>query len=123
MAAGVFNGTATPNPEVEKAAKKYGLDAPSACKLAEVLESRDDPDEDLRRVCTHLERSNKPSALIMMMLKQIKAGDAIDEATKTPAIGSYLHKEENKKLAQQQNRSKSRRRSGSRKQRERSKSR
>lgn len=31
-----------------QAAKKYKLDAPSACKLAEVLECRDDPDTDLR---------------------------------------------------------------------------
>merc|ERR1719433_2612808 len=54
MAAGVFNGTATPNPEVEKAAKKYKLDAPSACKLAEVLEGRKDPDDDLRKVSSHL---------------------------------------------------------------------
>merc|ERR1712187_523463 len=38
MSEGVFNGTDTPNKDVEKAAKKYGLDAPSACKLAEVLE-------------------------------------------------------------------------------------
>ena len=61
MERGVFRGTLTPNPAVEKApfrgslnlrsffwkaflevmvlqaAKKYKLDAPSACKLAEVL--------------------------------------------------------------------------------------
>lgn len=32
-----------------EAAKKYKLDAPSACKLAEVLECRDDPETDLRQ--------------------------------------------------------------------------
>lgn len=72
MERGVFRGTLTPNPAVEKApfrgscasqvffffgkavrsdaqaAKKYKLDAPSACKLAEVLECRDDPDADLK---------------------------------------------------------------------------
>merc|ERR1712150_187801 len=118
------------------AAKKYKLDAPSACKLAEVLESRNDADSDLRKVCTHLDRSNKPSALIMMMLKDLKAGNVIDEATKAPAIGSYLHKEENRKAAQKRSRSRhcgskirqqrvrspSRHRSGSRSRREKNKS-
>merc|ERR1719284_1993857 len=100
MAEGIFNGIKTPNPDVEKIAKKYRLDAPSACKLAEVLETRKDPDDDLRRICSHLERSNKPSSLVMMMLKDIKAGNPITESTKQPAIGSYLHKEENKKQSQ-----------------------
>lgn len=106
MAEGVFRGTLTPNVDVEKAAKKYKLDAPSACKLAEVLESRDDPDSDLRRVCTHLERSNKPSSLVMMMLKDLKSGNAIEECTKQPAIGSYIHKEETRR--QQKSRSRKR---------------
>merc|ERR1719237_279040 len=82
MAEGVFNGTRTPNPDVEKVAKKYKLDAPSACKLAEVLESRNDPDNDLRKICTHLDRSNRPSALVMMMLKDLKSGNAVEESTK-----------------------------------------
>merc|ERR1719161_500937 len=77
MAEGTFNGIKTPNPDVEKAAKKYKLDAPSACKLAEVLESRKDPDDDLRKISSHLERSNKPSSLVMMMLKNLKSGNPI----------------------------------------------
>jgi len=97
MAEGVFRGVKTPNPQVEKAARKYKLDAPSACKLAEVLESREDPDEDLRKINTHLERSNKPSSLVMMMLKNLKNGNPVEESKKAPAIGSYLHKEEMKK--------------------------
>merc|ERR1740121_3565767 len=105
MSEGIFRGTLTPNPDVEKAAKKYKLDAPSACKLAEVLESRKDPDDDLRKICSHLERSNKPSSLIMMMLKDLKAGNPISECLKQPAIGSYLHREENKKAAQRRSRS------------------
>merc|ERR1719401_275824 len=100
MSEGVFRGTLTPNPDVEKAAKKYKLDAPSACKLAEVLESRKDPDDDLRRISSHLERSNKPSSLVMMMLKHLKAGNPIQESNKQPAIGSYLHKEENRRASQ-----------------------
>merc|ERR1719162_1955025 len=74
MSEGIFNGMATPNPEVCKAAKKYKLDAPSACKLAEVLETRKEPEDDLRLINSHLERSNKPSSLVMMMLKSLKQG-------------------------------------------------
>merc|ERR1719336_1136156 len=111
MAEGVFRGTQTPNPEVEKVAKKYKLDAPSACKLAEVLESRSDPDNDLRKICTHLERSNRPSALVMMMLRDLKSGNPVDESTKAPAIGSYLHKIE---LERANRKSRSRGRGGGR---------
>ncbi|CAE7283725.1 unnamed protein product [Symbiodinium pilosum] len=94
MEKGVFRGTLTPNPAVEKAAKKYKLDAPSACKLAEVLESREDPDADLRKLCDHLAASNKPSSLVMQMLRDIKAGKPVEPCTRAPAIGSYLHKKE-----------------------------
>mmetsp|Transcript_103121 Transcript_103121/g.204813 ORF Transcript_103121/g.204813 Transcript_103121/m.204813 type:complete len:393 (+) Transcript_103121:92-1270(+) len=114
MSEGVFRGTQTPNPDVEKVAKKYRLDAPSACKLAEVLESRSDPDGDLRKVCTHLERSNRPSALVMMMLKDLKSGNAVEESTKTPAIGSYLHIQETKRATQRRSRSRGGGRSRSR---------
>jgi len=110
MAEGVFNGTKTPNPDVERVAKKYKLDAPSACKLAEVLESRNDPDSDLKRICTHLERSNRPSALVMMMLRDLKSGNAVEESTKTPSIGSYLHLKETKRATQRSARSRSRER-------------
>merc|ERR1719433_1210781 len=108
MTEGGFNGTKTPNPDVERVAKKHKLDAPSACKLAEVLESRNDPASDLKRISSHLERSNKPSSLVMMMLKDLKNGNPIAECTKTPAIGSYLHKEENRKQTSRGGRSRSR---------------
>lgn len=104
MREGVFRGTATPNREVEKIMNKYKLDAPAACKLAECLESRDDPDGDLKKVCTHLERSNKPSSLVMMMLKDLKAGNAIENCTKSAAIGSYLHKKETSSAGQKNQR-------------------
>merc|ERR1740121_325357 len=108
MSEGIFRGCLTPNTDVEKIAKKFRLDAPSACKLAEVLETRKDPDDDLKRICSHLERSNKPSSLVMMMLKDIKAGNPITESTKQPAIGSFLHREETKKQARQRSRSRGR---------------
>ncbi|CAE8643003.1 unnamed protein product [Polarella glacialis] len=94
MEQGVFRGVWTPNQNVEKAAKKYKLDAPSACKLAEALEQREDGDSDLRKICEHLAASNKPSSLVMIMLKDIKNGQDIGPCTKQPAIGSYLHKKD-----------------------------
>merc|ERR1719456_1369135 len=121
MSEGTFNGIKTPNPDVEKAAKKYKLDAPSACKLAEVLESRKDPDDDLRKISSHLERSNKPSSLVMMMLKNLKSGNPVEECKKAPAIGSFLHKQEMAKQDRKR-RSRSRGRGGGG-QRERSRSR
>merc|ERR1711920_675841 len=121
MREGVFNGVKTPNPDVEKSSVKFGLDAPSACKLAQVLESRDDADECLRRINTHLERSNKPSEMVMKMLKEIKSGNVIDECTHAPSVGSYLHKLEQKE-ASRKSRSQRRGRSPA-KQRARSRSR
>lgn len=97
MEQGVFRGCLTPNPKVEKISKKYKLDAPSACKLAEALESRNDADEALDKICEHLAASNKPSSLVMIMLKDIKSGAEIQACTKQPAIGSYIHKKETEK--------------------------
>ncbi|CAE6970937.1 TTN, partial [Symbiodinium sp. KB8] len=110
MEQGVFRGCLTPNPKVEKASKKYKLDAPSACKLAEALESREDPDEALDKICEHLAASNKPSSLVMIMLKDIKNGADIQPCTKTPAIGSYLHKKETEKSRNRTSRSRERER-------------
>merc|ERR1711972_728161 len=100
MRAGTFNGINTPNPEVDKAAQKFGLDPPSAWKLAEALESRQDPEECLTKVVTHLERSNKPSAMVMKMLRDIKSGNAVDECTHAPSIGSFLNKQEREQATQ-----------------------
>lgn len=113
MADGTFNGLDTPNPDVAKAAKRYKLDAPSAFKLAESLQGREDPDGDLKKINTHLERSNKPSSLVMMMLKSLKSGNAVEECKKAPAVGSYLHKTEmSKNDSQKSRRSRSRGRGG-----------
>jgi len=94
MQEGTFNGIRTPNPGVGKCVDLYNLDPSAAFRLAEAMESREDADEDLRKVITHLERSNKPSAMVMKMLKDMKSGNAIDECTMNPAVGSYLHREE-----------------------------
>lgn len=106
MNEGVFRGTLTPNPEVEKVAKKFKLDPPSACKLAEILEGREAASQDLKKMESHLERSNRPSALVMMMLKDLKQGKAIEEATKQPSIGSWMHNEEIKEQQRKADRAK-----------------
>mmetsp|Transcript_100465 Transcript_100465/g.178251 ORF Transcript_100465/g.178251 Transcript_100465/m.178251 type:complete len:469 (+) Transcript_100465:177-1583(+) len=109
MAEGKFTGAFSPNPLVIKAAKKFKLDPPSACKLADALEAREDPDSDMNKINAHLERSNKPSSLVMMMLKVLKAGNAIEEANKPIAVGSWLHKQEAQKESEKkQRRSRSR---------------
>merc|ERR1719487_2479356 len=97
MAQGTFRGISTPNEEVGKAAKRYKLDNPAACKLADALESRDDPEDDLRKINAHLERSNKPSSMVMKMVKDLKNGREIEDPKYPAAIGSYLHKQEMKK--------------------------
>lgn len=99
MAAGSFCGPYSPNPDVIKAAKKFNLDPPSACKLAEALEDRKDPDDDIRKINLHLERSNKPSSLCMLFLKTLKKGDNLDENFRPAAVGSWFHKQETKKAA------------------------
>lgn len=120
MAEGTFCGMFSPNPAVIKAAKKFKLDPPAACKLGFALESREEPEMDIERISKHLERSNKPSSLVMMFLKTLKAGGTIEDHYKPVAIGSWLHKQEqqeasNKRDANQRGkRSRSRRRSPSR---------
>lgn len=94
MAEGRFFGTNTPDKGVADAAKKYKLDAPAAMKLAEVLELRDDPAADLKKICKHLERSSRPSALVMMMLKDLKNGVAVKDPTHAAAVGSFAHEQE-----------------------------
>merc|ERR1712190_491588 len=50
--------------------------------------------EDLRKICTHLERSNKPSAMAMKLLKDLREGNVVEECTHAPSIGSFAHKQE-----------------------------
>jgi len=92
MEDGTFRGTATPDRDVEDLAKKFGLDAQASAKLAEVLSKRDDRKRDLRQVAKHLELSNKPSSLIMLMLKDLRAGLNVKDPEYPAAVGSYAHK-------------------------------
>merc|ERR1719183_2150568 len=69
MRMGTFRGMTALEKNVQEFAKKYKLDAQAAVKLSEVLDKRDDAEGDMEKLGKRLERSNKPSSLMMMMLK------------------------------------------------------
>ncbi|CAE7657848.1 unnamed protein product [Symbiodinium necroappetens] len=92
MEDGKFRGTLTPDKDVEELAKKFNLDAQAAAKLAEVLSRRDDRKKDLRQIQKHLQLSNRPSSLVMLMLKDMRNGLPIRDPEYPPAVGSLAHK-------------------------------
>jgi len=92
MEDGNFRGTATPDRGVEDLSRKYGLDAQASAKLAEVLAKREDKEKDLRMLAKHIELSNKPSSLVMLMLKDLRAGVPLKDPEYPAAVGSYAHK-------------------------------
>merc|ERR1712157_577088 len=98
-------------------AKKHGLDVHASNKLAEVLAKRPDPAEDMRKLGLHLERSNKPSALMMLMLKDLRAGLPVKEPEHQASMGSKAHKREIKDRGRSGSRHRKRTRSRSRRQR------
>merc|ERR1719321_173077 len=94
MMNGTFRGMSALDKEVQEFAKKYKLDAQAAVKLAEVLDKRDEPKEDMAKIGKHLERSNKPSALMMMLLKNLREGKPVKDPEFAAAIGSRMHEKE-----------------------------
>ncbi|CAE7448207.1 unnamed protein product [Symbiodinium natans] len=92
MEDGKFRGTLTPDKDVEELAKKFNLDTQAAAKLAEVLSRRDDRKKDLRQIQKHLQLSNRPSSLVMLMLKDMRNGLPIRDPEYPPAVGSLAHK-------------------------------
>merc|ERR1719188_1898954 len=69
--------------------KKYKLDDAAVQRLTEVLKNREDRKEDLEKIEKHLKVSNKPSALVMMMLGKLRKGEDIGEPEFKAAPGSY----------------------------------
>merc|ERR1719277_2112324 len=99
MAEGVFRGLSTPEKDVADFARKFGLDAHASAKLAEVLSKRPDPKDDMEKLAKHLERSNKPSALMMLMLKDLREGKPVKDPNFAAAMGSAAHRRELKETA------------------------
>lgn len=112
MEEGTFRGTLTPDRDIEDLSRKLGLDVQASAKLAEVLSKREDRKRDLRQIAKHLELSNKPSSLVMLMLKDLRAGNQIKDPEFPAAVGSYAHKRAGKagKGGGRRSRSRSRRR-------------
>merc|ERR1740121_3596069 len=79
MRMGLFRGMSALGREVQDFAKKHRLDAQAAVKLAEVLDKRDDPEGDMAKIGKHLERSNKPSSLMMMLLRDLREGKPVKD--------------------------------------------
>lgn len=94
MQEGVFRGFSTPEKNVQEFARRFKLDAQASAKLAEVLSKRESADEDMRKLAKHLERSNKPSALMMIMLKDLRMGKPVKEPEHQAAMGSSVHMKE-----------------------------
>merc|ERR1719498_2018921 len=88
MEEGTFRGTATPDKDVEDLARKFSLDAQASAKLAEVLSKREDRKKDLRQIAKHLELSNKPSSLVMLMLKDLRNGISVKDPEYPAALAA-----------------------------------
>merc|ERR1740123_2897816 len=98
MRMGAFRGMSALDQRVQEFANKFRLDTQAAVKLGEVLDKRDDPDGDMVKISRHLERSNKPSSLLMMMLRDLREGRPVKEPQHAPAIGSKIHERELDKI-------------------------
>merc|ERR1719238_615837 len=94
MRMGTFKGMSALGQAVQEFGKKYRLDTQAAVKLGEVLDKRDDPEGDMKKIAKHLERSNKPSSLMMMMLRDLRDGKPVKEPEHSAAIGSKAHEKE-----------------------------
>merc|ERR1712151_1494904 len=102
MRMGTFKGMSVLNAKVQAFAKEQRLDAQAAFKLGEVMEKREDPDGDMKKIAKHLERSNKPSSLVMMMLKDLREGKPLKDPEYAAAIGSKSHENEIEKAKSNQ---------------------
>merc|ERR1719327_475944 len=72
----------------------YKLDDAAVQRLTEVLKNREDRKGDLEKIKKHLAVSNKPSALVMMMLGKLRKGEDIGEPEHKAAPGSHDWQEE-----------------------------
>merc|ERR1712194_651721 len=91
---GTFKGMSVLNSKVQQFGKDQRLDAQAAFKLGEVMGEREDPEGDMKKIAKHLERSNKPSSLVMMMLKDLREGKPLKDPEYAAAIGSKNHETE-----------------------------
>mmetsp|Transcript_797 Transcript_797/g.2179 ORF Transcript_797/g.2179 Transcript_797/m.2179 type:complete len:286 (+) Transcript_797:71-928(+) len=97
MQDGIFVGKAKLDKDIADLVKKFKLDETAAMKLAGVLMARKDRRKvDLEQLDKRLETSNKPSAMVMMLLPKLRSGEAVGEPDRGPAPGSYADLREQK---------------------------
>mmetsp|Transcript_29115 Transcript_29115/g.53103 ORF Transcript_29115/g.53103 Transcript_29115/m.53103 type:complete len:615 (+) Transcript_29115:130-1974(+) len=97
MQDGTFVGKPKPDKDVDAFAKRYKLDSTATQRLAEVLAKRGKKEEDLEQVEKHLRVSNKPSALMMMLLGKLRRGEDLGEPEYKAAPGSAMWEKEVRK--------------------------
>merc|ERR550525_40110 len=93
MEEGTFVGKVKADKELAAISKKYKLDDQAESKLADILARYDDAKrkEYLVEIEKHLEVSNRPSAMAMMLLRKLGEGQPLGRPG-PPAPGSYLDK-------------------------------
>merc|ERR1740123_1817690 len=93
MEEGTFVGKVKADKELATISKKYKLDDQAESKLADILARYDEAKrkEYIVEVERHLEVSNRPSAMVMMLLRKLGAGQSLGRPG-PPAPGSYLEK-------------------------------
>lgn len=94
MQNGTFVGKPKPDKDIVDLGKKYKLDDAAVQRLTEVLKNREDRKGEMEKIERHLKASNKPSALVMMLLGKLRKGEDIGEPDFKPAPGSYAWEKE-----------------------------
>merc|ERR1719373_899912 len=93
MEEGTFVGKAKADKDLAAMSKKFKLDDQAESKLADILARYDENKrkEYLVEIERHLEVSNRPSAMAMMLLRKLGEGAPLGRPG-PPAPGSYLDK-------------------------------
>merc|ERR1712226_566975 len=93
MEDGTFIGKQKPDEKLKALTKKFQLDDQAESKLADILarydaEKKKTYFEEIER---HLEASNRPSAMVMMLLRKLGEGQSLGRPG-PPAPGSFIDK-------------------------------
>jgi hypothetical protein len=114
MEEGSFIGKAIPDKDLEAMGRKFRLDEQALSKLADVLARRPETrKEDMAQLEKHLEISNRPSAMAMMLLARLREGAPLGDPVRDAAPGSYLDRLQRER-GRDRDRDRDRRRSRSR---------
>jgi hypothetical protein len=95
MEEGTFIGKQKPDEKLKAMTKKFNLDDQAESKLADILARYDKERRDgyLHELDKHLEVSNRPSAMVMMLLRKLGDGKPLGRPG-PPAPGSYIDNQE-----------------------------